>query len=147
MAKMIRSVLAILGGLIFAFVVVAAGEFGGMKLFPAAADVDLSTESAIKQALAQGLIPTGALASVVASWAIAALVCGWLAALIAARARETHAIVGGALFLVAVLANLASLPHPRWMWVLGIAEVLPAAYLGAWLARPRHAASGRHSEP
>jgi hypothetical protein len=146
MAKMIRSVLAVLAGLVVAFVVVAAGEFGGMKLFPAASDVDVSTGAAIKQAMEQGLIPTAALASVVASWAIAALVCGWLAALLAARARITHAIVGGILFLVAVLANLASLPHPRWMWVVGLAEVLPAAYLGAWLARPRHVHGSRRAE-
>jgi hypothetical protein len=141
MVTVIRSVLAVLAGLVVAFVVVAGGEFLGMKFFPVPQEVDVSTPDAIKTAMEQGRIPTGALASVVAAWAVAAVAGSWVAPQVATRAKLTHGMVFGAIFLATTIANLSLLPHPLWMWVLGVLVVLPAAYVGARLALPRNAAS------
>lgn len=95
----------------------------------------------------QGRIPTGALAFVVASWGLAAVVGSWVAARLAPKATLTHGMVVGAIFLAATIANLLLLPHPLWMWVLGVAEVFPAAYIGSWLAQPRIVAAKLGSAP
>ena len=147
MVAMIRSVVPVLAGLVVAFSGVAGGEFLGQKLFPVPPDVDLSTPAAIKTDMEQGMSPTGALASVLLSWGFATVVGSYLAALFAPRAKLTHGMVVGAIFLAATIANLMLLPHPLWMWVLGVAEILPAAYLGSWLAQPRMVAAKPEPTP
>jgi hypothetical protein len=42
-------------------------------------------------------------------------------------------MIVGVLLLAATFANLSMFPHPVWMWVVGLAEILPLAYLGARL--------------
>lgn len=79
----------------------------------------------------------GALVSVVTAWAIAALAGGWVATRTATRAKLSHAIIFGTLFLAATITILLHLPHPLWMWVTGIVVILPAAYLGGRLGLPR----------
>ena len=40
-------------------------------------------------------------------------------------------------YILTTIVDLVSLPHPAWLWVVGVAELNPAAYAGAWLARGR----------
>src|SRR5262249_29339193 len=125
-------------GLVAAFVAVAAGEMTGMALFPLPKGVDVSTPEAIAKAM--DLVPAGAKVAVVLAWALGAFAGPWVAAKVAPGGKVTHGMVVGGLFLLATLGNLRMIPHPAWMWVVGLAEVLPAAYLGARLAAGRPAA-------
>ena len=72
-------------------------------------------------------------------WAIGTLAGAWAATLLAPGRRMAFGFGIGVVVLVGTIGNLLSFPHPVWMWVVGIAEVLPAAGLGAWLARGRRA--------
>ena len=53
------------------------------------------------------------------------------------RSGESHA--GGrsigVIVLIGATANLLMIRHAVWTWVIGLAEILPAACLGASLAR------------
>jgi len=53
------------------------------------------------------------------------------------RGKLVFGLAIGTLGLLAAAANMLMFPHPIWVWVLGVAEFLPAAYLGAKLAMPR----------
>lgn len=79
-----------------------------MRLSPSG--VDLSSHDAIRVAMNQGGIQSGALVSVVAAWAIAALAGGWVATRTATRAKLSHAIILGILFLAATIIILLHLP-------------------------------------
>lgn len=87
---------------------------------------------------AAGTAATGPFVEWVA-WLAGSLVGGWAAARLAPTARTRHALVAGAALVTAGLSDLAALPHPLWLWPLGLATWLSAAWLGAWLARPRPA--------
>ena len=137
MVLWIRSILAVVAGLVSAFVVVAAVESIGHAVIPAPEGVDLTDHEAIRGAMTQGAIPIGALVFVVAAWTIAALAGGWVAARTARTRRNFLTHWSSAPFLTATIAMLLHLPHPLWMWVVAMIEVLPLAYLGGWLGLPR----------
>jgi len=48
-------------------------------------------------------------------------------------------MIVGALLMLAGIMNMIMIPHPTWLWVLGITVYLPAAYLGARLIKGRQA--------
>ena len=136
MGKVFRGILAVLVGFVAAFVVVAIGEFAGMAIFPPPPGTDFSTPEAIAKAMPT--IATGAKLAVVIAWGAGALVGALATSAIANRARLTHAMIFGGLFLLVTLGNLASFPHPAWMWMAGLAEILPAAFIGGWLIDRRY---------
>ena len=90
-------------------------------------------------ALRMASAPAAALLMVVLAWALGAFTGGLVAAAIARH--PLPALVIGALLLVATVGNLASMPHPWWMWVSGILVPLPCATLGARLAMRRSRSS------
>ncbi len=71
------------------------------------------------------------------SWVLAGMMGSWAAGLIARRQAKTHGWVAGGLFLFATLANLLSLPHPIWVWVVTLTLVPTAIFLGGSLAEVR----------
>jgi hypothetical protein len=119
MVLIVRSVMAVIAGLIVAFVLVAAGELLGQRIFPWSRDVDLSSSDAIRVAMGQWRLPTGALATVVASWGIEVIVGSFLGASLGPRAKLTNGMVLGAIFLPATIGNLLLLPHPLGIWFWG----------------------------
>jgi hypothetical protein len=78
----------------------------------------------------------GAFVSVLVSWALGAFAGGWVAARLAPSKKIVFGLVIGAFGLVAAIFNMLMIPHPAWVWVVGLAEFIPAAYLGARLALP-----------
>ena len=131
---MVRSTLAVLLGLLVALATMLLLEYIGMSLFPLPPGVTLETEEDLARLVASA--SPGKLAWVLMGWTFAALAGGW-AATRAGRRRTGEALAVGALIVAGVLANAAMLPPPAWMTTLGVLLPLPAAWLGARLARPR----------
>jgi hypothetical protein len=130
-----RTILGILAGMVAAWVVIMACQFGSAALYPPPPGLDLRQPDQLAAFIADA--PATAMALVVASWVLGAFIGGWVAARIA-RAHPTFAALAiGLLVVVGVVANTAMIPHPLWMTVLGLVLPLPAAWLASRSARPR----------
>ncbi|MHC9086583.1 hypothetical protein ACYX7E_16345 [Luteimonas sp. RIT-PG2_3] len=129
---MLRTVLAILAGLLVAIVLMLAIEWLGMTLFPLPPGTSLQTEEDLVRLM--DTAPAAKLALVLLGWCIASVAGSWVAARIARQHRRVAALAVGALILCGVVLNVASLPHPMWMTVAGLALPLPLAWLGGRLA-------------
>lgn len=136
---MVRSIIAVLLGIVVAVVVMVALQRMGMLVYPPPADVDWNNPEAVRKFLEDA--PVGALLFVLLAYAAGSLSGGFLAAWVARRAPATHAlIVGGVLMAMGVL-NLLMLPgHPAWFWAASLLVYLPPAYLGSRLAPRRPSA-------
>ena len=131
MNKIGRGILAVVLGFMTLGVTGMLAETIGHAIFPPPAGLDLSDPAAI------GKLPIGALVSVLMAWALATFSAAWVAARVAAGGRLAFGLSMGILGLIAAVATMLMIPHPVWMWAVGVAEFLPAAYLGAKLAAPR----------
>ena len=139
MRTVFRGVLALMLGFMAAFFVVLVGETAGHFIFPPPPGVNFDMNDPESLAELMKSLPIGALISVMAAWGLAAFAGGWVTSRFAPGRKIAFGLGLGVLFLLVTLGNLLMIPHPTWMWVVGLGEVLPAAYLGAWLASPRKA--------
>jgi MFS family permease len=130
---MVRSTLAVLLGLLVALATMLLLEYLGMSLFPLPPGVDLDSEADLAQLVESAGI--GKQLWVLTGWMLAAVAGGWVASRISHRHGTASALCVGALIVAGVLLNVALLPHPAWMTVLGVLLPLPAAWAGARLAR------------
>lgn len=123
-----RILLATLGALVVAFVVVFLIEALGARVAPVPEGVDVTDPAQLKAALEMGQVPFTALAMVAAGWLLGAYAGG----MTAWRLART----GGAVWLFAfcftavILLQLLAIPHPTWMWITGVVAA-PLFALGA----------------
>lgn len=130
-----RILFGIVAGLVAAFACIYAIELACMQLYPPPAGMDYSDPAAVERMMAQ--IPVAALAIVAFAWFVGALVGGWIANAIAARAWAGWIIA--ALLVAGAVATMVMIPHPAWMWVAGVAAPLLGGWLAQRLARTRTA--------
>lgn len=126
---MMRSVLAVLAGLVVAGAVITLLEAAGHFVFPPPAGMDPANPESLKSAMRD--MPAGALWTVLIAWALGSLAGGWVAARIATRSYLLHALIVGGIMLIGGIVNMAMIPHPLWFWVAGVIIFLPSAYAGA----------------
>ena len=131
MFPFVRSVLAVVVGLIAGFWLIVAGERLGNRVYPPPPWLDVNKPESIAEAMK--VIPSGALALVLLSWAVGTFIGAGIAARIAPAWKVGHGMIIGVLFLMASIGNMSMFPHPLWVWIVGVAEFLPVAYLGAKL--------------
>jgi len=125
---MVRTILAILVGLITAGVVIALVELIGIQLYPPPPGLNPNDPNAFARSIAA--MPAGALGFVVLAWTIGSFAGGYVAGRISRLHPFGAALAVGGCLLAAVAALLLTQPHPLWMNVLGpIAPIL-----GSWLA-------------
>jgi hypothetical protein len=129
-----RSILAVLMGVVVGGLLVAAVEFVSHLIYPPPPGLNHSDVDALKGAMATA--PAGALLLVLLAWALSSLGGGWLAASVARRSHTLHALIVGAILMAMGILNMLVIPHPPWFWLAALVLFLPAAYLGARLARP-----------
>ena len=135
MPPVLRSVLAVLAGLVVGSAVNMGLLWVNSLIFPLPAGVDGTDPAALSAALAKA--PPTAWVLILLAHGGNALVGAWLAAKLAGRAPLVHGLTVGALVLCGGIANLRSIPAPLWVAVVDLALYLPAAWLGAKLAAPR----------
>ena len=134
---MIRSILAVIAGVVAGGVVVGLLEVLGHRLFPLPDDLlqELADPERFREAAAR--IPDINRLAVIAAWAGGALAAGAVTAFVARRFHTGLALIAGGGLLFAGLNNLILIPSPLWMWALGLAVFLPMAWLGARLVPHR----------
>lgn len=134
MRPVVRSILAVVVGMLVAFVIMACVEVVGMRVYPLPAGMHLHDPESMKSAMAQ--VPLGAKLFVLLAFAAGSVAGGWVGARFAPGSRLMHAMIVGAILLGTGVMNMMQFPHPDWFWVSAIAIFL----LGAW-------SGGRAGEP
>ena len=122
-----RIVLGVVAGLATAFVCVFAIEFVSHMVFPPPPGTDVTNPADLERLME--IIPPAALALVAAAWFV-----GALAGAAVANAVAKRALAGWIVALLVICGGVWTMiviPHPIWMWALGI--LLPL--LAAWLAQ------------
>ena len=126
MNPVVRSVLAVIVGMLVAFVLIALVQTIGMRVYPPPSGLDVRDTESLKAMMAQ--IPLGALLFVLLAYAAGSVAGGWVAARLSPGSRMMHAMIVGGLLLGAGLMNLMTIPHPVWFWIASN----PIYLLGAW---------------
>ena len=126
MNPVIRSVLAVVVGMLSAFVMIALVQVIGVRVYPPPTGMDPTNLESMKAVMAR--IPLGALLFVLLSYTAGSVAGGWVAARFAPKGRMMHAMSVAALLFGAGLVNLMTIPHPVWFWVASSALY----WLGAW---------------
>lgn len=126
MKPVVRSILAVIVGMLVAFVIIALVQVVGMRVYPPPPGMDPRDPASIKAAMAN--LPLGALLFVLVAYAAGSVAGGWVAARFAPHGRLMHAMIVGAILLGAGIMNMTMIPHPGWFWAASIAIYL----LGAW---------------
>lgn len=130
-ARMIRSILAVLAGLMVFFIAVTVLQGMMVQLYPLPAGIDPNDLEALKRAL-MGM-PAGAFAVLLAAYAVGAMCGGAVAAAVAGRRKMLHAAIVGGLTMLAGIANFARLPHPSWVVLVGVPLFVVMALIGGRL--------------
>ncbi len=126
MRPVIRSVLAVILGMLVAFVLIGVVQTIGMRIYPPPPGMDPMSPESIKAAMAR--VPLAALLFVLLSYTAGSVAGGWVAARMAPTRRMLHAMLVAALLFGAGLMNLFMIPHPTWFAVVSSALY----WLGAW---------------
>lgn len=132
--RVIRTILAVLAGLLVALALLLGLEYLAMSLFPPPADVRLEDADDLARLVADA--PLAKLLWVTLAWALAALAGGWTAARLSRLHRMAAALCVGTLVVAGVAMTLLEIPHPAWMTAAGLLLPLPMAWLGARLVAP-----------
>lgn len=123
---MLRSVLAVVFGVLLGSVIILVVETLGHAMFPPPPDLDPGSPQSLRE------IPLGALCAIVAAWFAGAFGGGAAASLIAKRWAPAAWVVAAAILLLAGAA-MAQLPHPFWMIAGAIAATGSGGYLSVRL--------------
>src|SRR5438309_11764830 len=120
MAAILRTLIAIIAGMLVAFVFIVAVELFSSVVHPTPPDFGGTMEEMCAHV---ARYPTWILALVVPAWGAAAFLSTWTANKIGNRGS---AIFVGLLLLAAVVFNISKLPYPIW-FKLVILLVIPTA--------------------
>jgi hypothetical protein len=129
MNPVIRSVLAVIAGMLVAFVLIFVVQGIGIRVYPPPPGMSPVDPESFKAMRMQ--VPVRSLLFVLLSYTVGSLAGGWVAARFAPSGKMTHAMILAALLFGAGLMNLMTIPHPAWFWVASSAIYWLAAWSGA----------------
>lgn len=115
---MLKKILAILVGFIATSVFVGLVQQIGHYFYPLPKGTDSNDIEAIKNYVKTA--PFMAIFFVIISYAIGALVGGFISTKIANDGKKIYAILIGIVFLIISIYMMITIPSPVWFWILGI---------------------------
>lgn len=127
-----RTIGAVLLGLVAGVLVVFAIEFLSIQLYPLPSGIDPGDPAAMATAIAH--MPLGAFMFVLAAYFSGTLVGSFLAARVGRGI--VPGMVVGVLLLVAALMTMVQLPHPLWFWIAAVLLFAAATFVGTRLGSP-----------
>jgi hypothetical protein len=139
MILMIRTILAVIAGLMAMMLSVFVIESIGHIIFPPPANTDLSNPEVLKALMPS--LPVMALVFVILAWAGGAFMGAVVSSRITLKHHQPIAIGIGLVMIALSIGTMLMIPHPLWMMVLGVALPVPIAWLGARIATPQAAAT------
>ncbi len=131
--SILRSIGAVIAGLIVAFVLLVAIEVISNVFYPFPPGFDPNDFEACKAHVAK--YPTWVLVVAALGWGATVFLSSWLATRLGTGRHPAHGIVVGSLLCLAAAANIVMLPYAVWFEV-GCPVLLPLCYIaGAWLGK------------
>lgn len=115
---MLRKIVAILVGVIATSVAVGLVQQLGHYCYPLPEGTNPNDPEAIKKYVETA--PFMPLFFVIISYAVGALVGGFVATKIANDGKKSYAILLGIVFLLTSIYMMIIIPSPIWFWILGI---------------------------
>lgn len=128
---LVKTILAVLAGVIAGGAIVFVTEFVGHSLFPPPANINLADPNDVKRLMAS--LPAGAFAMVLVGWFLGSFVGAFVAYSISCRAIAAWAVA--AIFILFTAMNFMMIPHPAWMIAAGLLIPLASARLVLRLRR------------
>lgn len=128
---MLRSIGAVVLGVIVAGLSVAFLQSLGHRVFPPPAEASSSDPEVLAKVLAEA--PVGALLLVLVAWFLGTVIGAWVAARLVSEARAAHGLVVGGVMMIGGVVTMLQIPHPQWFMIAGALVFLPAAYIGSRL--------------
>ena len=125
---MARGLMAVLAGIVAAFVVVLGIEMIGLQIFPQPPGMNPMNPESVRQHLSE--IPVGSFVTVILAWSFAAFTGPVVARQIAGATPSWPPLVVIGLFALLCAYNLIAVPSPRWMIPAAVLAVGTASMLG-----------------
>ena len=119
---MLKKILAVVGGIVTANVIIIFNEIINHRLYPLPPGVSYETN---KEAFFKYIetVPVEAKLMIIFGYAVAAFAGGFVATKIKNDGNRYYALIVGGFLLAATILNfmMMPIPTPIWIWVLGIA--------------------------
>ncbi len=128
-----RGLLAVILGMLTAFMTVMLVEAIGHAMYPPPQKLDAAKPETIREYIDKA--PLGAMLMVVLAQVLGALVAGYVSTKVAPVGRSRPFYITMSIYLIATVANYVSIPHPIWMPVTTLLVMGLAAYTGYQIAR------------
>ncbi|MCS7072851.1 MAG: hypothetical protein NZ108_00125 [Bacteroidia bacterium] len=125
-----KQFLSVVAGVISGVLSVAVIDTINSQLFP---HESLPSDTTAQIEFIKSL-PLMQLVLVVMAWIIGGFFGGLVTRLIDKINGARYALVTGLIITGLTLLNLILIPHPTWMWIVGLGGILPCAWLGAKVA-------------
>ena len=149
MKPAVRSVYAILAGLLVGMAIIVSAELGGQKMLspPDPTDAAVTETNEVADPAEVALerpteLPASAFVVVLVGWLAGSALGAFTTVKISDRNWRMHAAIVTALFLAAGIYNLATLPHPLWMWPSAVLAFAVGGHLGATMGARAKAVRG-----
>ncbi len=123
-----KNALAVVAGLLAAFVVFAAIEGLRSILHPSPPGLDMKNPEMMKEYIAT--LPLSAKIMVLAAYLIGSLVAGMVVAKVSKSSDKKLPIITGSILTVAAIVNLYMIPSPIWFVVINLLIYIPFVLLG-----------------
>ncbi len=133
-----RAIVAVVAGVVTAFLVILAVEFVGHLVVPVPGAPSINDAARMRDYLAT--LPVSAYAFVLLAYFAGCLVGGRVAARVAPASGRTVAVVTGVLVFAATIANLMMIAHPTW-FVVACIVVIAVSTAVAMATAPRRVAA------
>ena len=132
--RILRIVLAVVAGIVSGGLTVAVVEVINSLAFPPPKELDLSDQVALMKWIQT--LPVTAFVVVVLGWMLGGFVATYVGRRVAPDRMVQPGIIPFFVFLAATSMNLFTIPHPWWMWPVGLICVLVGGGFGLIASRP-----------
>jgi carbon monoxide dehydrogenase subunit G len=130
--KLFYRIVAVLGGVVAGGLCVGLIEWCNSLMYPMPEGLTMDDREGMRQWVST--LPTSAFVVLPLAWGAGCLVAAWIARRIAPGRGAWPAVIASGVLTTATIFNLANLPHPSWLWPIGIGACLTGGVVGMILA-------------
>ena len=134
MGSLVRSVGAVVAGLVVAMISIVGIEVASSLVHPFPPGVDTNDYEVVRAHVAR--YPAWILLLAALGWGLTTFVSAWLATRLGPGRHRAHGIVVGSILLALVVMNMSMLPYPVWFWAANLVGFPLAFYWGSRLGGP-----------